>query len=468
MLKSTDVIRRPLLALLLPLLAPAAHAMSYVPMTDTPLLNQADTVVLAEVNAVAAAPGHELDATRYTLNVEQVLKGSVAAPAIGVLVPGALDPTQNGALTIPGMPRISAGERVMVFLDRRDDGDYVLVHLSLGTFHARKTVSGTDVLVRDLEQADALEQAVNPAAAAASQARDLTRFSEWVRQKAAGQTAAENYWNAEALAPSTTLQPRFVVSNPPARWFGFDNGGSVTFYAGAAGQIGLAGGGYSQFQQAIAAWNNNGVGHVHYVYGGTTNAIGDLNHPDGVNKILFNDITNFIGGVFDCLNGGIAGYGGWRSNSTQSLSGQNFQSISEGDIVIRNGAGCLLSGNSGANATELFGHELGHTLGLSHPCGDSGEAACVAGTPQDDALMRPTLHADGRGARLGSDDLQGIAYLYPLNTNSGTSGSQTGSSDTGGNGTSSGNGGGGGGSFNVLVLAMLMLGWSLRQAGRRG
>src|SRR5581483_854735 len=138
---------------------------------DTPLLDQADTVVLAEVNAVAAAPGHELDATRYTLNVEQVLKGGVATPAIGVLVPGALDPTRDGALTIPGVPCIEAGERVMAFLDRRDDGDYVLVQLSLGAFHVRKTVSGADVLVRDLEPADLLEQAVNPAAAAASQAR---------------------------------------------------------------------------------------------------------------------------------------------------------------------------------------------------------------------------------------------------------------------------------------------------------
>jgi len=463
-------IRRTLLTLLLPLLpllTPAAHAMSYVPMADSPLLEQADTVVLGEVNAVAAAPGHELDATRYTLNVEQVLKGSVAAQAIGVLVPGALDATQNGALTIPGMPRISAGERVMAFLDRRDNGDYVLVHLSLGAFHVRKTVSGADVLVRDLEQADVLEQAVNPAAAATSQARDLVKFSSWVRQKAAGQAAAESYWSAEALAPSSTIQPRFVVSSPAARWFGFDNGGSVTMYAGAAGQLGLAGGGYSQFQQAIDAWNNNGAGRVHYVYGGTTTATGDLNHPDGVNKILFNDLTNFIGGVFDCVTGGIAGYGGWRSGSTQSYNGQTFQGITEGDIVIRNGAGCLLSGNSGANATELFGHELGHTLGLNHPCGDSGEAACVAGTPQDDALMRPYIHADGRGARLGSDDLQGIAYLYPLSTSAASSGTQTSSSNTGGNGGGTGSSGGGGGSFDVLALSVLMLGWGWRRRGNR-
>jgi uncharacterized membrane protein YgcG len=197
-------------------------------------------------------------------------------------------------------------------------------------------------------------------------------------------------------------------------------------------------------------------------------ATGDLNNPDGVNKILFNDPTNFIGGIFDCVTGGIAGYGGWRSGAAVTQNGATWQPITEGDVVIRNGAGCLLSANAGANATELFAHELGHTLGLGHPCGDPDEAACVAGTPQDQALMRPILHADGRGADLGSDDLAGIAYLYPLNAGSNSGSAQSGSGDTSGSGTGSGSGsGGGGGSFGPWVGAMLALAWLIRHA-RRG
>lgn len=449
-------------ALLLPLLAPAAHAMSYVPMADSPLLDQADTVVVAEVNAIAPAPGNELNATRYTLNVEQTIKGAPSASSLGVLVPGAMDPTVNGALNIPGMPHISAGERVLAFLDHRADGSYVLVHLSLGAFHVRRTVSGADVLVRDIEQADAIEQVTDTDAASMTRQRDLTRFTAWLRQKAAGQAPQAQYWNDEALAAPNLVQPRYVVSNPPARWFGFDNGGSIPFYANSIAQIGLLDGGYGEFQQAIAAWNNNGVAKVKYAYAGLTSATGDLNHPDGVNKILFNDLTNFIGGVFSCVNGGIAGYGGWRSGDTRSHNGTNYQSITEGDIVIRNGAGCLLSGNANANAVELFGHELGHTLGLGHPCGDSGQAACIAGTPQDDSLMRPYIHADGRGARLGSDDLAGLASLYPLDATSGSGSGQTGSGDTSGNGAGSGSGSGGGGSFDGWAVLMLAAGWMLR------
>lgn len=443
-----------------------ARAMSYVPMADAPLLDQADTVVLGQVQALAAAPGRELDATRYTLQVEQVLKGSPAAGSLGVIVPGAADPTQAGALSIPGLPRIGLGERILAFLDRRDDGDYVLVQLSMGAFHVRSTLGGTEVLVRDLDAADAVGTAAAPTGAALGR-RDLGRFSAWVRQKAAGQAAAADYWNEEALAP--VLLPRYVVSNPPARWFRFDNGGSVPFYAYAVGQVGLAGGGYAQFQQAIDAWNANGAGRVNYVYAGTTTATGDLNHPDGVNKILFNDLSNFIGGVFDCVNGGVAGYGGWRASGTaQSYDGGSFQPITEGDVVIRNGAGCLLAGNAGANATELFGHELGHTLGLGHPCGDPSEAACVPGSPQDAALMRPILHADGRGAQLGSDDLQGIALLYPLTTGSGSSTGQTGSGVSSGNGTSgiTGSSSGGGGSFDLVAGALLALAWLFRHAGQ--
>jgi MprA protease rhombosortase-interaction domain-containing protein len=455
-----------LIPALLALVAAQAMAMSYVPMADAPLLDQADTVVVADVDGAAAAPGHELEATRYTLKVAEVLKGSPAGEHVGVLVPGAADATRAGALSIPGAPRMGVGERVVAFLDRRADGDYVLVHLSIGAFHVRNTVSGTAVLVRDLDAGDAVGGSLYEAAADFSRQRELAGFSSWVKRKAAGQTPAADYWNGEALAP--VQQARYVIGNPPARWFAFDNGGSVPFYASATGQLGLAGGGYAQFQQAIAAWDNSGVARINYVYAGLTTASGDLNHPDGVNKILFNDPTGFIGGIFDCINGGVAGYGGWRGGAAQSYNGTTMQPITEGDVVIRSGAGCLLSGNYGANATELFGHELGHTLGLGHPCGDSGEAACVAGSAQDQALMRPVLHADGRGATLGTDDLQGIAVLYPLNAVTSTGSSQGSTTDTSGSGTSGtgSSGGGGGGSFAPWLAALLALAWLIRHARR--
>ncbi|HEX7182374.1 MAG TPA: matrixin family metalloprotease, partial [Thermoanaerobaculia bacterium] len=50
-------------------------------------------------------------------------------------------------------------------------------------------------------------------------------------------------------------------------------------------------------------------------------------------------------------------------------------------------------------AEELFAHELGHTLGIDH-------------SEVDEALMRPYIHNDGRGASLRADDRAALAALY--------------------------------------------------------
>jgi hypothetical protein len=423
----------PIMSLIVAVLAPAAQAMSFLPVPDEALLRQSDLVVQASVAAAVPAPGHEHSAVQYSLQVEQALKG-VPPAALNLLVPGALDPTQHGAVTIPGTPVLAPGEEVLAFLDRRADGSYVLVHLGLGAFHVLPGPSGAQLLQRDLAQADAIDPANGEPLATTPRYRDLQKFGAWLRQQAAGVPAEADYWSDEAPAGPVVL-PRFKVSSPPARWFQFDSGQTVTFYATTPGQVGLADGGYPEFKQAMVAWDNNGAGNVYYVYGGTTTATGDLDNPDGINKILFNDPDELLGGVFDCINGGIAGYGGWVTDSTQEVNGVTYQVIQQADATIRNGAGCLLSQNNETNATELFGHELGHTLGLLHPCGDPDEAECVAGSVQDQALMRPWIHADGRGARLDSDDLAGIAFLYDLQP-------QSVSSDSGTSSTTSSSGGG--------------------------
>jgi len=150
---------------------------------------------------------------------------------------------------------------------------------------------------------------------------------------------------------------------------------------------------------------------VRLVYGGLTGANGGLNNSDGVSTVLFNDPNGDIPGTFNCASGGIVAMTIWRSSGTADFNGRTFGVMTEADTVVQDGAGCVLSRNN--NAAEVLAHELGHALGLAHPCGDAGLVSCVVNTLLNQALMRPILHGDGRGASLRTDDLAGIATPLP-------------------------------------------------------
>lgn len=394
-----------------------AQAMSYVPITDAALLAEVDAVIVGTVTNAGPAPGQELQTTEYAVQPLQVLKGVLAlvpalvpTPApVTVEVPGAFDSMLDGAATVPGAPQFAVGDQVTLFLHRLDDGHYAIAELALGAFKVTLSVSGTPLLVRDLSEAN---NACGDCAAEPEQShRELGKFSAWVRAQAAGLPAHGGYWNTEAVA-APIVQPRFFTASPQSRWFEFDAGQSVPFHVGAPGERGLPDGGYTEFLEAILAWNLNLGTRINYSFAGATTAHGGLSNQDGINEILFNDPNNELNGPFNCSTGGLLAYTVFWTSGSGTFNNQTFQRIVESHIVVRKGDACFLIGHLFLNATELFGHELGHTLGLAHPCGDPGKAACVPGSRQDAALMRPYLHADGRGAALAADDKAGAAYLY--------------------------------------------------------
>src|SRR3990167_391030 len=94
------------------------------------------------------------------------------------------------------------------------------------------------------------------------------------------------------------------------RWFEFDTNKSVTFRAFQSGQAGVSGGGFSQFQTALNAWNNEPQTPIRYSYGGTTSASAGFSSFDGVNAILFGDLNQDIEGTYDCSGGGVLAIGG--------------------------------------------------------------------------------------------------------------------------------------------------------------
>jgi len=396
-------------------------ATSVVLGSDAELADQAPVVIEATVTSLEPAARHAgLPTTDYLLRVARVLKGSVAGSSLRLRVLGGPGP-DGLTLKIWGAPTLRAGETVLLFLVADPEGTFRPLHLAVGVFHQVATAGGQAVAVRDLSEME-LVDAGGGFTPGTVQVRDYARFAAWLADRAGGQVRAPDYQLELPAADFQQMQSRFTyLGGFKQRWFEFDSGTAVHWTVYEAGQPGLADLGFNEFQVAMQAWNSNPGTNINYVYDGTSSFTAGFQHPDGNNTLLPGDPNDDLPGSFTCSspgNGtGILGAGGtwFPTNAAPPLP------IREADIIIQDGAGCWFN-NDSARARQVFAHELGHSLGLGHSCGDSLTGAC--NTPaKDGALMRAVAHNDNRGATLADDDRAGIATLYGTGTGPGGGGS---------------------------------------------
>jgi hypothetical protein len=390
--------------------AAPSGATTFVPMSDADLVAQAALVVEARVLSARPAPVAGRPATDYAVEVLRTLKGAPPTGPLTVRVPGGRG-SDGAVYRVWGAPVLVPGERTILFLGERGDGTLGILQLLLGVFH-EEVRDGRPLALRDLSEARPV--ALDGRAAEAEprgRARDFGAFADWLAARGSGEDGPGRYLVEVAPGEPPRLSPRYTLlesGGRPFRWF--DGGGS--WFAHEAGQAGMPGGGFAEFQAALAAWNADPGSALGLAYGGTTSRSSGFQATDGTSAILFDDPNGEITGSFGCGSGGVLAIGGFsRISGTGVHGGETFWAIDEGEIVTQDGAGCFFAGNGGKNGEVVFTHELGHALGLGHSCGDGASPSC--GDPElNDAIMRAYAHGDGRGARLGADDQRAVAYLY--------------------------------------------------------
>lgn len=400
------------LSLLLWSAASPSSATVFVRMDDAELFDQASLVVEGWVRSADSA-GQGRAAVRLTVEVVTPLKShrEIRPPELEVLVPGGVR-GDGLALHILGAPRLRPGDRALLFLEPRGDGSYQLVHFLLGAFHLLDRPGGT-VAVRDLSGAHELfpDRPELPR----DGLRSWALFEHWLEDRGEGKHRDADYFLAReknAAGPSPDKFQTIVSSTEPfpfgcgangghnVRWFEFDRGDQVRWRTYFTGQPGLVDGGLEAFRGGLEAWNRDPATPIDLTFDGLTAASGGLIELDGTSTILFDDPNQEIAGTF--VSSGVLAIGGpWFNCDLETVDGESFHIALEGDIVTQDGLETFFfaTGDSRSAAEELFGHELGHTLGLAH-------------SADPEALMFAQIHQDGRGAQLANDDLEAIRFLY--------------------------------------------------------
>src|SRR5258708_6065768 len=132
-------------ALLLVLVAARGFAASYVVPADRFEIDRSHAIVVGHVlgSHVEKSPDFGIE-TVTDIIVEDVLKG---APGVVIQIhePGGV--LGDEARLIPGVPMFTDGERMLLLLYQRANGDYLVNDLALGSFRVLKDVDGQDLLI---------------------------------------------------------------------------------------------------------------------------------------------------------------------------------------------------------------------------------------------------------------------------------------------------------------------------------
>lgn len=412
---------------------PIATATVVVPVADTDMAQQASVIVVGQIAKLKSAwdKNHQQILTKITLTVDEVLKGNLKKRRITVTQLGGV--VDDVEAWIDGNAQFTEGEKVLLFLDRQENGSLRVLHLYQGKFSIfTDPETGAELAYREthpegvhvLSEEQASEHRSATAVDGDSATLTDNGFLPLADLKARIRHALTNPSvellpqapapaspSPQASTPVTREEAPFaLLGSPAARWFEGDTNLPVNMRVNLS--LSPAGAG-TAVQAALNAWTGVSESSFKFQNAGPTTSTGMV--YDRVNAISFGDprgqitqptrstYVNPTTGKPYCS--GVLAIGGYyRSGSeidSKIVNGQKYYKIIEGDLVFADGwENCHNGFDNSLNVAEVTTHELGHVIGLGHSADST-------------ATMYAYAHFDNRGASLRADDIAGLRAIYP-------------------------------------------------------